>query len=387
MRKKRFLAVALTTSMILGSSVAAFGSSFPTTNITNPENASGTISGQMTFEGTVSEDVFSVDLPTVSWNANVFDFILDPQELIKKTDGLRYDKNSGLTANTPAATKQITNAGQNIEWSTLYFVNYVSDNSGAASANKLSASSDALTIVNKSAIDVDVSLTATVSGMDSLEVVSNNTNMSANADPSIYLALQGSASSNVANVEDKEAINKDGGASIATQISGNDGAYITSINATTGKYEKVLSANSTGFKEYSFSLTGACGGGDVKAWQAKEDVLKAASPYVSVTWKVTPHSDDVGPSVAQSRYEFNAGQPAFVTVDFGSGALAATQITAIEFVNRQGNTVRLEQTYYDITGNQIKFKVSATDLITTSKEYTIVFDNGAKEKVTLARKS
>lgn len=385
MRKKRFLAVTLVASMVLGNAVATYGASFshPRNEVTNSESASGNLTGNMVFEGTVSEDVFCVELPTTSYDADMFDFILDPQELIWQTKAIRYDKNSGITSGTPAADKMITSASQNFERSTLYFVNSISDGSNPvqASANRLSASSDALTIVNKSAIDVDVALTATVSGMDSVDMVSTNAGIGDKDLPSVYLALQGSASSNVAAVEETKAIMNGAPGSIQTQISGNDGAYIMSVNKTTGKYEKVLSENSEGFREYSFSLTGACGGGEIKDWQKREVSLNAAHPTVNVVWKVTPHVDvpDAAPSLPQSTYKVTANTAFDVNVDFGSGALAAKAIKKI--TNSAGT--ELGSNLWTANGNVITFTAAAANLIKSSMQFTIELDTGDKLSLTL----
>lgn len=386
MRKKRFLAVILSASMVLGSTVVSYGATypFPTENVKDETAASGNMTGDLHYEGTVSEDVFSVDLPTKGYNDDVFDFILDPQELIYKTDALRYDKNSGITNGQPANNMLINSASQNFERSTLYFVNCISDNTSSTpkvSANRLSASSDALTIVNKSAIDVDVALTANVSGMDKVDMVSTNADATGAETASIYLALQGSASSNVATADTIVPIMKGNGASIQTQISGNDDAYIISVNKTNGKYEKVLSENSTGFEEYSFSLTGACGG-EIKNWQTIENEFVSANPKVDVVWNIKPHQDvvDAAPSLAQDTYQVTSGTPLNVTVDLGSGALAATSIAKI----LQPNGAELPTpSMWTSNGNTLTFTAAAVNVVKSSMTLKIVFDDAAATELSI----
>lgn len=389
MRKKRFLAVTLAASMILGNSVVAFAA-YPLTPETDPDLASGNAIGNVTMEGTVSEDVFSVELPTVAWSTDVFDFILDPQGLIEKTNGIKYDKNLN-TGDSSNISNQITSASDNIAYSTLYFTNYVSDNQAtpAPSANKFSNKSDSLRIVNKSAVDVDVALTASVSGMDSVDMVSTNVNISNNARPSVYLALEDSASSNTSGAVIpvvSSAILSSATTSRPIQISGNDSAYKVSFNKTSQKYEYVLSENAEGFKEHSFSLTGACGGGEIpKDWQPVEDAMKNSNPRVEVTWKVTPHSNDREPSIPQGPHTVTAGSDCAISADLGAGELAAGGIKNITFVNNSGVTKTLSaSTDYTFSGNTLTFKKVYVDALPTGdRDHTIELDNGDKFTVTL----
>lgn len=391
MRKKRFLAVTLAASMILGNSVAAFAA-YPLTPVTDPDSASGNATGNVKMEGTVSDDVFSVELPTVAWSQSVFDFILDPQGLIEKTDGIKYDKDLN-TAGNSNITNQITSASDNIAYSTLYFTNYVSDNQATPgpSANKFSNKSDSLRIVNKSAVDVDVALTASVSGMDSVDMVSTNVNISDNARPSVYLALEDSASSNTSGAVIpvvSSAILSSATTSRPIQISGNDGAYKVSFNKAVQKYEYVLSENAKGFKEHSFSLTGACGGGEIpKDWQPVEAAMKNSNPRVEVTWKVTPHSNDREPSIPEGPHTVTAGNDCAINADLGAGELAAGAIESITFVNNSGVTKTLTaSTDYTFSGNILTFKSTYVDALPAgNREHTVKLDTGAEFKVTLRK--
>ena len=93
-------------------------------------------------EEPVDSDVIQVVLPTNA--GNVFDFILDPQRLIEETDAAAY-------------------GGQSFEeGATLFFQRL---DGGVEEAYH--STSDAVTIVNKSAVPVEVTLTAEISG-DSL---------------------------------------------------------------------------------------------------------------------------------------------------------------------------------------------------------------------------
>lgn len=83
MRTKRFLAVLLATTMVLGSAVTAFATD-PTTSASGTGDA---VVGQGAAEGYVDTSVTKVVLPTTT--ATTFAFIMDPQEMLKTTDGAR----------------------------------------------------------------------------------------------------------------------------------------------------------------------------------------------------------------------------------------------------------------------------------------------------------
>ena len=120
MRTKRFLSVVLSAAMIAGSSVTAFAA----TATTSP--AHGTLTGKGSMEGIVDLDVFRVDVPTTPTSGVTdLDFIMDPQELIKATDGKRY-----LSTNAANTSGISVNSKADIEMGTVYFV--TSDNTTGA---------------------------------------------------------------------------------------------------------------------------------------------------------------------------------------------------------------------------------------------------------------
>ena len=74
---KRFMAVALATTMVLGSSLTAFADE-PTT--------SGGTDGSGTSEGHVDKEVINVVLPTVASGSTPFAYTMDPEHLIQETN-------------------------------------------------------------------------------------------------------------------------------------------------------------------------------------------------------------------------------------------------------------------------------------------------------------
>lgn len=118
MKSKKLMAVALTATMVVGSSVTAFASDPAPTDPANGATGSGSA-----FDH-VDKDIISVTLPTTADVADVFDYYVDPERLINdagtladgsvvtgNTDGV-YFKNSGASTGTPAVDASV--AGYNI---------------------------------------------------------------------------------------------------------------------------------------------------------------------------------------------------------------------------------------------------------------------------------
>lgn len=346
MRKKRFLAVIMAASMVLGNSVAALA-----------ESVDGQLDGEIKLEGIVDPDVFDVVLPTTSANGvkDAFDFVMDPQELIKETNGARY-------LSTNAATGGLGISANSFDQGTLYFANYVSENS--SQVTKISPSSNELKITNKGTMDVNVAVEAKIVSLNGVELVSTNS-ISGGDVPSVHLALK----------DDKggdEAILKDGGA-LEAVISGNDGAYSLSWNGT--KYVKEASANAT-FNDYSFYLEGSSGG-DVRKWLELADDLDSSNAKVEVTWIVS--SEEVASSpFADSTLTLVAGQPAETALSLPAGA---TDITSITWVGASGGTATLtKDTDYKIINGKLRFMVAYVNTLmnnanVTSRVHTVTFNN------------
>lgn len=115
MKSRKLMAVALTATMVVGSSVTVFANDPAPTDPSNGATGSGT-----TFEH-VDKDVISVTLPTTAEVADVFNYYVDPERLINdagtladgstavtgNTDGV-YFKNSGTSTGAPAVNASVT---------------------------------------------------------------------------------------------------------------------------------------------------------------------------------------------------------------------------------------------------------------------------------------
>lgn len=369
MRKKRFLAVILAASMVLGNSVTAFATAV-SYNDAKVSPVKGTATGKASFEGYVNEDIFVVEVPTVAAPTdNTFDFIMDPQRLIEQTSGNKYS-----TSNTNDANRNGIST-DSISYGSLYFANR--DNAGTVS--QLSTSSNYLTVRNKGSRDVTIGLKATVKNMGAVEL-SSNANVSDNENPSIYLAMQGAdLSGNVAATQAIETVSQ--GASLSTRVSGCDSSYIISVNSK-NEYEYVVSdPDSVSYAGYGFRLTGACGGGDYTDWTAVGTAMKTAVPKVTVTWDITPYVAPVAPTVIGTGFVTKPadGSGVFVSIDLGAGTLAATGIASITFGDAPaGGNTPLAEANYEFVNGQLKIKGPHVANITKSRRYTITMNDANK---------
>lgn len=371
MRKKRFLAVILAASMVLGNSVTAFATVSYNDNKVSP--VKGTATGQASFEGYVNEDIFVVEVPTVAAPTDkTFDFIMDPQRLIEQTSGNKY-----ATSNTNDANRNGIST-DSISYGSLYFANR--DNAGTVS--QLSTSSNYLTVKNKGSRDVTIGLKATVKNMGAVEL-SSNANVSDNENPSIYLAMQGAdLSGNVAATKAIESVSQ--GASLSTRVSGCDSNYVISVNSK-NEYEYVVSdPDSVSYAGYGFRLTGACGGGDFTDWTAVGKAMNTAIPKVTVTWDIAPYVAPAAPSITGSTSVAKPtdGSGVFISLDLGSGVDAATGIASITF----GDTLAvatnpLASTNYEYVNGQLKIKGSHVTNIAKTRVYKIIMNNAAKTEL------
>ena len=174
------------------------------------------------------EDIFQVTLPANT--SHVFDFIMDPQELISQTKAAAY-------------------GGRRFEEGATLFFRRTDENA----EEDYKSSSDMVNIINAGRAAVNVNITADISP-DSIAgiTMTDDPDFMDDENPSLYLALT--------DGEETVPINSEYGASIDAWIEGaGDGEY----------------------NIYSFQLTGAVNkNGD---WSK----LRGIAPEVTVTWKVT----------------------------------------------------------------------------------------------------
>lgn len=257
---KKYLAGMLAASMVVGSAFTAFAAD---------KEGEGTGTGSLDI--LEQSDIFDVVVPTDS--GTTFNYILDPTGVIAKTDAAKYngaDFASGKTVYFGNASGGAAESG------------VATQSGGAGGAGSYSELSDKITAVNKSTMDVDISVSATVEEVEGITMVESDTFAATDKKASLYLALK--------DAKTTSAIKADGGAKLTSTIKALDGAYETAYE--NGKYTQKLKDGVTGFEEYSFQLTGACNpNGD---WEG----LTEEPPTVTVVWTVKDPT--AGPQVTMT---------------------------------------------------------------------------------------
>lgn len=201
-------------------------------------------------------DVISVALPSIiEEEGSPFDFILDPQQLIYETDAAKYG------------------GGRVEEGATLLFRNHGDD-------YDFSRFSDTLSVRNQSNVPVVVTITARVSDLDGIDMLSSPDFSGDSC--SIYLAIVDSGGY-------ETPITDNGEITFSVEMRcAPENAYIYRIDEETGEYSYEFSGDpdSIDFDTFSFGLTGFCN--PEGNW---EDI--SVHPTVTVTWSVDPVMSEV----------------------------------------------------------------------------------------------
>lgn len=203
-------------------------------------------------EGTVRQDIYQVELPTAT--DDMFDFIIDPQGLINKTNGAAYE---GKTFE---------------EGGTLFF-----SRRDEEAKTDYSSMSDAITITNKSSMAIDVSVEVSISE-DSLGGIklTDDKEFTDDKDASLYLALT--------DGENVIPLSTDGVAMNVSVDAAPAEAYEYRYDSERELYTYGMKDDLSGveFPQYSFRLVGASNGnGD---WSE----LTGEVPEIRVAWRIEP---------------------------------------------------------------------------------------------------
>lgn len=289
MRKmvRKFMALTMV-GVLMATPLTAFAATGTTEETTEPATGNATGAGEL--EGFLTEDdeIFSVTLPTDDNSAPTFKFTMDPQNLLKQTDGSNYTTTDTVLFSTKTGT------------------------------------SNELSITNNSQFDVDVSLTATMSGLSGTDYAiamaadktfkdADNNNLT---DTSLYLGLvyETATANSVAAVDSTEkAITADGITEKVT-LGGMPTNYEIGKDSEGDYIYKEIASPATATGVAKFKMTGACNPN--ADWSAIDDLATPAAPTVDIVWKVEKHVD--GPQAVMTA----AGQVTF------SGITADTIIDA-----------------------------------------------------------
>lgn len=214
------------------------------------ELGEGDVVGKGEIEGCVQEDIYKVVLPTVA--EDTFDFIIDPQGLINRTNGAAY------------GDKRFE------ENSTLFF-----RRKDGEVQEDYSNKSDEINIINMSSVAINIAVDISISetSLDGILLTDDREFIDDN-NASLYMAL--------VDGEDEIPILEEGISFDVTVDAAPEGAYEYSYNSEKDEYTYKLKQdnNEVEFDEYSFQLTGAANrNGD---WSQ----LIGKVPEINVTWKI-----------------------------------------------------------------------------------------------------
>lgn len=311
---KKLATLGLAATMLLGSSLTVFAAG-------NEQTATGSGS----YEGyadTVS--AFSVKVPTAE--SQQFDFFVDPNGLLAATG---YKKlGDGITA------------ANFEEGSTLFFTRSTEDGT-----KKYGKDSKVITLTNYSSYAVNVEVSATVTGVDDIDL-SESATLTDVTNPTLYLGIVSGS--------DTKAITTSGG-TLKTTIAGEPnnfelkyegGKYVYGLKGTTSE-----DSPTTPWQTTDFNLTGACGG----TWTDDESGI---APVITLTYKVTDPKADAAPSIATTSYTYDRSADLSIPVSLGGGALAATDIKSVETGTTSDGafTAAAKGTAWDYDAGTLTFK-------------------------------
>jgi hypothetical protein len=335
-----------------------------------------TTKGVGTFEGNVSNNVFKVVVPALTEDTSTLDFILDPNDLLEKTEYAR------IKAADSEATFDADAKG-------FYFQNSTGDYSYSGKSDKIIAT-------NKSTRKVDVSIKAVVSGCSGVTFTDyNNTDAmdwTSVTAPTIYLALNNDADpdTNGGTVSTNDDYQNEITAARAPVTGATPTAELTGkirgakSDAFTLSYKDGEYAYSTkeivptgAFQSYTFWLEGQAGG----KWDEIEDI----SPELDLIWSFDEYVGDNVPSVnyddSTNKLALSRSTDTTITLNFGTGSKKATEVSAITLKSAGNDDQNLlnNTTFATLNDNKLTFKAALGSALSNSGASTgtieITFNN------------
>ncbi len=336
---KSSLAIAVSAATILGNALPALA--------TDPIT-SGTGTGAGTSTGHLDTSYIEATFPTGKTISDYFNFYIDAEDIIGSNQGVKFTSDgSAVTANDEL----------------VYF----------PAASGFASTSQDIEITIKNYQKVDVTATATVSGAEGFEFVESADaidNTTASTSAALYLGLKVGDKAYVPITAD--------GATSTSEFAGQSTNF--EVTGTAGSYSANPKNDAT-WGKIVLKMTGKA--------QLVSDATPIKNPTINFTWSVTLHSDDAAPSISTASYTMTSGQPVDITVNFGSGSLAATSITGITYKNSTGADRTLATSDYTVEGTTLTIKSSVVDNLLTnnvnSRTYTVTFNNDATATFTLTK--
>lgn len=339
MRKmKKGVALALTATMVLGSTVTAFAA----------DANSGSTTGSGTSEGHVDKHVINVELPTVAEGSTPFAYTMDAERLIQETGGAKYED----------AVFPIKDSDTGI-----YFLTGQNDDGKNTYAN----TSEELKVTSKSSADVKLTVEVTADSKDTDIALVDAEPADDATDPQLYLALKVGSTT--------KAIKKGETAKAEVTIAGKDDNFETTVNDE---------------KKYVYTEKKVEDGGEALTWNGESISLTGAvskasakdltAPELTVTWKYEDPAaapTEAAPSIATTSYNMEADTDIEIPVDLGTGDLKATGVSSIKW----GAVDLVSKSYATYADNTVTIKANCVNVLLnkpdSSQTITITFDDAA----------
>lgn len=328
-KSKKFMAIALVATMVFGSCITAYA---------DEPVSSGTQNGAGTSEGHLKKEVLNFVLPVVPAQSTPFNYKMDPERLIRETEGAKY-----AGADFPAA------AGD----TGVYFL---------TATNTYANSSNVLQAINKSSCDVTLTVkvktTASEGGKDI--ALAESSAVATEGTPNLYLGLKVGNDTTVVSGTEK---------TVTKTIAGVPGNFETAVVDNAYTYRE--KANATSWKAINISMEG------------KVSNLAIASdttaPTVNVTWSYAKAADSAevatdvvdysttpasaAPSIAVTSYDMVADTPVTVSYSLGIGDAAAEGIESVIWTEAYPTNNLYQNTTYVTKDDDAKtFTLTATSI-------------------------
>ena len=336
--KKRLVALALATTMVLGCGITAFAA-----------DTSGSSTGTGTSEGHVEAKKMNVVLPTITEGTTPFGYIMDPEGLILETEGAKYE--SGTTFPESASDTGV------------YFL---------TAEKTYSNTSSKLTVENQSSHAINLTVDVEVTSLDTdIPLVTEDALTGATA-ASLYLGL-------VVDSEDPVAITKESKATKTISLAGKSENFTIAVNANGDGYEyRAKTETENNNQALTWNKSEFCMEGAVTENLAITSTTTA--PTVKVTWSWVDPTANAAPSIATTTYTATEGQPIDIAFNLGAGDSKATAISNVMFGKYDLLTM---SGYTSISGNVLTLTTTATDYLYTndvdSATYVIKFDDASED--------
>lgn len=355
-----------------------------TTNWTSTDSeGTGSGTGVGKLEGIDPDKVINVILPVVG--DNTYDMYLDPHDLLNDTDWLRYGGSESLVW-SGSDGRLFFNQGS------------VDVDSGGEEVSKTSYGNDsiALDVINRSQIDVTVTLDLVVTKSEGAESLAftNSSGVSTASGAAMYLGVVAVSSNGAEADSDTSPANV--GTEYITTVSadstGSSGSasYTTDLPAVSvfqrdwdgSKYIYEIDdedREDTDFNKLTFNLSGMINDSD--AW----DDMGDEPVSLELTWTVTEvvEEEDVEPTAEVTTTARAANGTAVITYDLGSGDSAATEVSHLWF-NTTTDVLTNTSIITNHNTDECTITVSViTALYNAGGNLTLEFDTGDTVDLTL----